>query len=215
MSFVCNVSPFFQKACNSSFKEALDKVVCLPEADCDAFDVFLEWVYTRMVKYPTWPLDKLSRGECAVWWRLVVKLYLLANYLQCTSFGNAVLESVSRAVTRKHVSRYQGIETTKLLYNSTLGPCGMRGLLVAMKVWRSSLTQFTAHESECNGYYKGYPEDYLVDLIIKLQKKSHQLEQDPFANEKACQVFRDPEIACEPVEASGGTENQPPSAAHT
>jgi hypothetical protein len=193
----------------------LDKVVCLPEVDSDAFDVFMEWVYTRMIKFPKWPLDKTSQADSGVWWLLVVKLYLLANYLQCTSFGNAVLESVGRAVARKHVTTYTGKGTTTLLYNSTLGPCGMRALFVALHVWKLTTAQLTACESKWNSYFKGFPEEYLVDLIIMLQRKTHQLEQDPFANEKACQVFRDTEIACEPVEASDGTVNQPTSAAQT
>jgi BTB/POZ domain len=84
-NFVCTVSLFFQKACNGSFKEAVDKVVYLPETDRDAFDVFMEWVYTKMINYPKWPLDKTSDTDTAVWWLRVVKLYLLAKYLQCSS----------------------------------------------------------------------------------------------------------------------------------
>jgi hypothetical protein len=213
-NFVCTVLLFFQKACDGSFKEAVDKVDYLPETDRDAFDVFMEWVYTKMIKYSKWPLDKTSDTDTAVWWLLVVKLYLLAKYLQCSSFGNAVLESVGRVVTRKQVVMLPRKECTTLLYNSTFGPCGMRRLFVALQGWKWTASQSTP-AGGWNSYFNGFPQEYLVDLIVQLQKQGQHLEQNPFVNERACEVFRDPEIPCEPVEASGGTENQDSSTAQT
>jgi hypothetical protein len=85
------------------FKEALNDKVYLPEADPEAFNTFMEWVYTRMIRFPKWPLDKASDAKIDAWWMLVAK-HVLANYLQSTPFGNAVIDSVCRSPNRKQVT---------------------------------------------------------------------------------------------------------------
>ncbi len=190
------------------FKEALDDVVYLPEADPETFDVFLEWVYTKVVRFPKWPVDKTSLSECEAWWHLVTRLYLLADYLQCTSFGNALLDRVSRIVVRGQIDPHPSYDTTILLYKSTTGHCGMRKLFVALWVWKTSQSQFAAKEDEWRAYFKGLPEEFLSDLVVKLQKKNHELEQDPFANEKTCQIFRDTVIGSQVVATPNNETNK-------
>ncbi len=56
-----------------------------------------------------------------------------------------------------------------------------------------------AKEDEWTAYFNRLPGELLSDLVVKLQKKNHQLEQDPFANEKASQIFRDTVIGSQAV----------------
>ena len=49
---ICEISPFFEKACNSRFKEGLSGEIRLPEMSPSAFDNFLGWLYNNIL-YPT------------------------------------------------------------------------------------------------------------------------------------------------------------------
>ncbi len=143
----------------------------------------------------------------------MTRMYLLANYLQCTSFGNALLDCVCRFVIRKQIISRPSYQTTILLYKSTIGHCGMRRLFVALWVWRTSPSLFAAKEDEWTAYFKGLPEEFPIDLVVKLQKRNHQLEQDPFANEKACQTFRDSVIGSQAVATPSNETNEASSPA--
>lgn len=210
-TFVCAISPFFQGACNTFFKEALNDEVYLPEADPEAFEVFMAWVYTRIIK-PLGPVpSKMSVADCEAWWMLLVKIYLLAHYLQSTSFGNAVMEFGSRSITHKHMLQNPHCAAIELVYNSTMGNCGLRRLFVALNVWRTP-PECWEEEDGWRTYLGGLPAEYTQDLVIKLQRKNHQLDQDPFVNEKACHIFRDADIGCQMIKPAKD-ESQTPSPA--
>jgi BTB/POZ domain len=192
-NLVCSISPFFRGACNSLFKEGLNSEICLPEQDPEAFDIFLEWVYTRRIRFSPHPPNEDSAAESNAWWILVTEMYLLAHYLQVTSFGNEVIDLIGRSITRKEVLRNPQSDAIHLVYNSTVDRCGLRNLFVALNVWRPHLQCWTV----VNGwkdYLEGCPAEFSQDLVVSLIRKNHQLDQDPFVNEKTCHVFRDREL---------------------
>ncbi len=206
-NFVCNASPFFEGACNSLFKEALNDEVYLPDADPEAFDIFMEWVYTKRIRLPRHPPDKGSKEDGDAWWILLAKMYLLAHYLQSTSFGNAVTDFVGRSISRKQVIQNPQCDVIDLVYNSTIGDCGLRRIFVALTVWRT-MPACWEEESNWRSHLRGLPAEYSHDLVIKLQRKNHELEKDPFLNERTCQVFWDTELGCQAVKPAVNTENQ-------
>ncbi|ERF77047.1 hypothetical protein EPUS_07953 [Endocarpon pusillum Z07020] len=198
-NFVCGVSPFFHGTCNSLSKEGLKDEVYLPEADPEVFDAFMEWVYTGKVKFSAWPINKTSKPECNAWWSFGTKLYLLAHYLQCTTFGNAVIDSISRAVTNKQVMLFPGPNLIDLLYKSTPGDCGLRRIFVALNVWRSGAGYWRG-DDEWRTRLSGLPVEYSNDLVVQLLRRNHQFDQNPFAGDTACHVFRDKELGSQAVE---------------
>jgi BTB/POZ domain len=189
-NLVCKISPFFRGACNSLFKEALNDEIYLPEQDPEAFDIFLEWLYTRLIRFFPHPLNEQDIAENNAWWILVTQMYVLAQYLQITSFGNDVIDLIGRSIAQEQVLRNPQSEAIDLLYNSTIGGCGLRRLYVALSVWRTNPDSFT-NVKGWKAYLEGCPAEYSHDLVISLQRKNHQLDEDPFVNEQACQVFRD------------------------
>lgn len=191
--FVCNASPFFQSACNSLFKEAMDKEVYLPKADPEAFDIFMGWLYMGNVKFPTCPIDKTSVLESGAYWLSIANTYLLASYLQCTAFGNALLDSVSRIIRDQQVTILPSPEVINLVYESTISDCGLRRLFIAINVWQTTPKHW-AENSPWRSYLQNLPVEYCHDLIAALHKKNHHGDQDPLANDKASQVFRDTEV---------------------
>jgi BTB/POZ domain len=211
-NLVCNISPFFRGACSSLFREGVNDVVCLPEQDPEAFDIFLEWMYTGRIGSRPHPPNKESAAESEAWWILVTKLYLLAHYLQSTSFGNEVIDLIGRSVARKQVRKNPQSDTIHLVYNSTVDGCGLRKLFVALDVWRPHLHSWT-HVGLWKDYLEGCPAEFSQDLVVGLMRKNHQLDQDPFINERACYMFRDSELSWLPMRPAikSRTEAAPPT----
>lgn len=195
---VCKISPFFQGACNSLFKEALSGEIYLPEADPQAFDIFMDWMYTRLINFPGHPPKKESIGEIKAWWILAAKMYVLAHYLQCTTFGNAVIDLICRSLTNEHILRGPHNDVIDLVYNSTFGDCGLRKLLVAMSVWWTA-SDLWKEGKDCKTSLEGLPAEYSHDLVFQLQRRNHKLDQDPFVNEETCQIFRDAELGWQAI----------------
>ncbi|KAI2485654.1 BTB domain containing protein [Pyrenophora tritici-repentis] len=53
-SFLTEHSEYFRKALTGSWKEAQEGVVTLEDVDCDGFNIFVDWMYTR--KLPRIPV---------------------------------------------------------------------------------------------------------------------------------------------------------------
>lgn len=190
--FVCCVSPFFDAACNSQFKEALDDEVCLPEGKPESFDIFLEWIYTRAIRISKHPPAKDDNAEVLQWWIELTNAYFLAQYLQSAAFGNAVIDFMSRSILRKQVHNTPIHKVAMLVYTSTVNDCGLRRLLIAWLLWRPS-GEYWAKEQVWKDILRSLPAEFSQDLAIKSLRMHHQLEENPFLNEKTCQVFRDAE----------------------
>lgn len=61
----------------------------------------------------------------------MVKLYVLAHYLQATTIGNRVMDYVSRSVYWQTVDFTFSSAVMSLAYSSTVEGCGLRRFLVA------------------------------------------------------------------------------------
>jgi hypothetical protein len=103
---ICDRSSFFARALNSSFKEAQDGVMYLPEDNADAFSSLVDFLYRRTV---TW----IARGTNSCGHR---DLYYLAEKL-CMS------ELMDRAMDKIHsyCVREEGSFTSKLLVMKIYG----------------------------------------------------------------------------------------------
>ena len=80
-------SEFFKRACNGSWKEGKEKTIELPEADPDAFEVYLQLLYTGEVvtlaeDVPPWSDRSKSASEARFRHsEVIIKTYLLADML--------------------------------------------------------------------------------------------------------------------------------------
>lgn len=205
-SFVCKVSPFFHGACNSLFQEAMNDEVYLPDADPKAFNAFMDWVYTHAIKLPKRFLDKANHARSQTTWSWVAKMYLLASYLQCTSFGNALVDAVSYEVASQLITSQPQSDIIEYVYTSTIGDCGLRRLLVAVNVWKSSPV-FWKRETEWRRSFSVLTPEFSTDLIVSLQRKNHKMDHDPFSSDRRRQAFRDTEIGSLAVKTISNNEN--------
>ena len=164
----------------------------MPEQDPEAFDIFLEWLYTRLIKVSSYHPNEESAAESNAWWILGTKMYALAQYLQITSFGNDVIDLIGRSIIRKQGLKNPQHDAIHLVYNSTVDGCGLRNLIVSLNVWRTETDCWTVNGWKA--YLEGCPAEFSQDMVVSLMRKHLGLDEDPFVNKKACQIFRDKEL---------------------
>jgi hypothetical protein len=117
-------------------------------------------------------------------------MYILASYLQCTSFGNDLIDCVSRSMPGTQISFLPPCDVINSIHQSTVGDCGFRRLLVAWSVWSPVHAEWKG-EYWWRTYLSGLPAEYYHDLALSLLRKNHQLDQNPFADGKTSQRFHD------------------------
>lgn len=74
-SRLCARAPVFDRMFNGGFREASDQLAKLPEDDPEAFNVFLEWLYTSRLTQP----NDLQEADMFTWTWSYLKVYCFAE----------------------------------------------------------------------------------------------------------------------------------------
>lgn len=72
------------------FKESKERLVRLPEADSDVFQVLLDWVYTKEIT----PGPEELKPKNKKVFNLLVRLYVLADQLDIHELRNTAIDSI-------------------------------------------------------------------------------------------------------------------------
>ena len=128
---VCQVSDFFERACNGPFKEAITSEVRLPEVAPKMFDRFIDWLYSGKIQAETPRPPYLVDDE---WWTSAGETYKLAAYLQCRTFGNDWLGHIWSLAGSSWERSMLGPPSSTIIheiYASTTRHCGLQRLTAA------------------------------------------------------------------------------------
>ncbi|KAK4495380.1 hypothetical protein PRZ48_013711 [Zasmidium cellare] len=87
---VCTRSSFFKAACSKEWIEARERIVRLPEADSEAFEVFVHWIYTEKLDFST--MTEPGNVNYSPSHLNLGKVWALAHYLGCTELRNLVID---------------------------------------------------------------------------------------------------------------------------
>ncbi|KAI8932788.1 hypothetical protein NX059_010278 [Plenodomus lindquistii] len=98
-------SNFFKAALNQNWKEGHEKVVMLPNAGTETFQIFANWVYTGRVfstkvddvtrKDPDNRESGLNNKE----WSRLFDAYRLGDFLQAVGFKDAIIDALMQSAT--------------------------------------------------------------------------------------------------------------------
>lgn len=107
---LCRSSEFFQAAYRGEWREAIDKVVRLPEVDPDTFDLYLGWLYTKQIDLPSVPAagfrdDEALEQEEDDLLHSLINAYALGDVVADTSFRNAVVDKARDMLIPPHPKR--------------------------------------------------------------------------------------------------------------
>lgn len=166
-ALLCEVSPYFEAACNGRFKEAHEGSMELPEDDVDAFENFVQWMYGTPVSTEILFIN-------------IVEIFALAEKLCVTRLKNDVVDALIHKIHTEHVA--PGIENIAYLYDHVPRGSPIRKMMVDCYTWYISFDYY--QKEEVYDKFVAVPE-FVTDLVINMSKriKSGAIE-NPFTVEK-------------------------------
>lgn len=140
---VCARSEFFKAACNKHWQEGQLRVISLPDVDPEAFEMYMDLTYNRLV----YDFDSSSLP--------LVKFYVLADYLDD-------LEARNKAMRLLLMQRHcPSPETTVFLWEHTL-----RGSL--LRQWAVDLVAAKLGIDKFSRWIGLYPEEFVQQMAVKM-----------------------------------------------
>lgn len=186
--FICEVSPFFKTACNSTFWQSQTGTINLPACEPETFDIFLRMTYCRFLEFPQFPS---GIDEAREWWLSIVKLYNLTQFLLTPALGNCVIDYITLSIKEKSISFTFFTSVISQVYSSTVAGSGLRRLIVAIAVWRPNQADL---DNSTEGWKKTLgrmPAEFRNDLVIDLFRRIAEVDRDPFMTGMSRAEFRD------------------------
>jgi hypothetical protein len=155
-------SPFFKRALNGNWAEAIERVVNLPEDDPKAFEMYVHLLYTGTIATEQTAGTGLEKWgeECSS----LATLFVLAEKLQDLETKNVTLRDFVVTMMRYGYLR-PPINVVRTLYTGTPTESFARKAVVdAFSVWSERVTA-DRHLLE------QYPHDFKEDLLLSVLAK--------------------------------------------
>ncbi|KAH7317160.1 hypothetical protein B0I35DRAFT_434664 [Stachybotrys elegans] len=173
---ICKASPFFKKALGGEWTEAKSRSVRFKDHDASGFHIYLNWLYCHTL--PVRGKDQGGPGDTE--YMELAKAYVLGDFLQHTSFKDAVLDAMGEKSRVSIKGRYNlpSGPAIRTIYGNSLESCKGRKLLVDLYVTRG------VHVNQL-GETDELPYEFLFDLSTALLARrtfpgSVELESDQY-----------------------------------
>ncbi|KAM0720125.1 hypothetical protein Q7P37_004261 [Cladosporium fusiforme] len=158
-------SKFITAALKKCWDEGKQRIVTLPEVSPETFQLFCDFVNTGFCQIPV----KKDQEDAA--WVQVTDAWLLGDYLDSTSFKDAILDTMLAAIrqtSNRPISMFQEI------FGCTRSPSGMRRLLVDLVVYSWPLGTLAKQpvEERCLDFFRD------VSVAIELKDKKGLISWD-------------------------------------
>jgi hypothetical protein len=108
----------------------------LPTADQAAFDHFLEWLYSDAF-FEDLLLRSAETYYRSFSWALVIKLYMLSEYVQSVAFENLVIKRIRTDFGHDEVVPFPSMGEITDIYSLTANDCASKRLVVLMHIHKS------------------------------------------------------------------------------
>lgn len=139
-------STFFQSACSKRWKESHDRVIRLPDADADAFEVYAHGAYSGTLEMSVMPEPPTTVVGPS--YLNLGKVWILASYVGNNTICNLVVDRL----LQKAQLPYNGMvnsSTLQYIFENTSQDSQMQRLLVDIMKANITLQWF---DLECNDY---------------------------------------------------------------
>jgi hypothetical protein len=116
---------------------------------------------------------------------MFARLSILAMYLQCPAFENCLLDN-SPGEKGPIVSSYTlpNDLVLALVYNNTVGKCGIRSYFAAMYVWLlDEDDDLMGNEQRFEDFFARLPADFVRDVATGALRRAQKRVEDPFREE--------------------------------
>lgn len=152
-------SDYFRGAFNSSFKEAVESKLTLPDEQVDVFNVFNKFIYTR----------QLCDEDVDLTWQLIIEVWLFGDKHIIPALQNKVMDTY---IAMNAKSKTIPVGQLQTIYDNTLHGSPLRRIVVDWVTYKSDMQRFLKSEKT----NLNWPHEALVDLAIGLgSKKAEEL----------------------------------------
>lgn len=161
---ICNSSKFFHAACSKLWAEGKEKLVRLPEANPEAFQAYVVWVYTGRVI--------INKADDVSEINQTIRLYLLGDVLDDRSLRNEAMRALVRQNGKWKVQ--PSVELIQEIWDSTTSGSRLRKMIVDLIIMRRSRDNMTG--------IADFPKDILHELTSSLLKRVDTQSHTAFAS---------------------------------
>jgi hypothetical protein len=158
---LCFHSPYFRAAFDGNFDEATTGEVILDTTDPAVFGLFVEWLYTKDIALIECEDKALSEKErynkdkpTAV---QLVRLWLLAEYLQVPQLQNLAIDVMQQKWERSHLINSDAVEVA---YKETTAGSRLRIYFTGVISWH------TMSPESLKIHMKSFPRELISDLFF-------------------------------------------------
>lgn len=146
-------------AIKGGFKESEEETITFPEDDPELFNIFANFIYTGYIRSHK-PEDKAKSPGYDSEWDPLGAMRVLGEKLQAGEFKDAVVDAV---VEKLRIGNKYPATMHQAVYPGSIGPCGMRRLVVDAAAWGWSKTtlECIGRKQECS--------DFFFDLSVQLR----------------------------------------------
>jgi len=153
-------SSFFDKALKKEWKEGQDRVVDMPDADNEAFGIWVKWLYTALVFIHKEGDEIIKDGvqtNSREWLRWS-KCYALGDFLQDTDFMNALIDVVTEIIEEANA---QPVSLPNYIYSHSTENSAHRKLVVdiLLRCWDRTAYAKTVVDQ---------PQEFLYDILVNM-----------------------------------------------
>lgn len=145
-------SDYFRGAFNGSFKEAIEGQVSLPEEREDMFDIFTQFLYSRVLAD--------DRDE-KISFDTLVDIWLFGDKYLVPSLQNSAMDSLGKRVEAEHLIPTSQIEN---FWEKTLPSSPLRKYILERTAYKMNASCFQMYENK-------WTREALVDLVKTLFDK--------------------------------------------
>ncbi|THW58001.1 hypothetical protein D6D19_10466 [Aureobasidium pullulans] len=152
-------SDYFRGAFNSSFKEAVECKLKLPDERVDVFSIFNKFIYTR----------QLFDEDVDPTWQLLIEVWLFGDKHIVPALQNEVMDTLIAKNAKLNLIPAAELQT---IYDNTLHSSPLLRIVVDWVTYKSEMQR--SLKSEKTDFH--WPHEALVDLAIGLgSKKAEKL----------------------------------------
>ncbi|CZT21632.1 uncharacterized protein RCC_07497 [Ramularia collo-cygni] len=118
-------SAFFRAACLGRFKESKERLVRLPEASCDIFEILIHWTYTKeiLIQGIGFAADRQGIRR----YRRLAATWVLADQLEVRELRNATIDSILKL--QKEIKVKPSFGAMTIAYQQTTEHSTLRALI--------------------------------------------------------------------------------------
>ena len=145
----CHDAEFFETAFNSSFREANEQEISLPDDDVQIFKIYQTWLNKGELRY---------NFDDEEWWLRLAKLWIFADKIRSIRLKNKTIDAFFDIINDNEEITFADTKTVHFVYENTAWDSPLRRIFV----------RFYLHLTPLEEPPSLYPQEFLAAVVSKV-----------------------------------------------